>query len=191
MDRQQAGLAVLARIPCLNDTQPSADKASRARTGLEMLASTGRLIRQATSFRLLAGTVLFLLAAAIIPFVLNKKPPSSESPSTNEAVVAHRLQTSQDPVPDKKMTVGQTVARRPAIMVSAKSNQAAPPVTLPPPPDTAEKSPAGQAAELPTMSPWPSPAQPCLQQAEAKTPPDVDPSKTVRPVEYKADNRLP
>jgi hypothetical protein len=157
-----------------------------------MLASAGRLMGRATSFRLLAGIMLFLLAAAVLPSVLNKKSPPGDAPATCDTAAEHRFGTSAGAAGAPTTMAVETAARRPAVMVSALSQPAAPPVVLPPPPDTPAKSSAGQTAELPAMSPWGGADHRCPQQAEAKTsPPDADPSQTARPVEYKADHRSP
>ena len=52
------------------------------RKGWSLLASSGRLIGQAMSIKLLAGMTLFLLVGAVLPFCLGQKsPPADPSPA--------------------------------------------------------------------------------------------------------------
>ena len=77
MDLQRKKWTVLARIPDLNAA--GADGAADEEAGGGLPASTGRLIKQALSFRLLVGTALFLLVAAVMPFALRQEGPIGRS----------------------------------------------------------------------------------------------------------------
>ena len=66
-------IAVLARIPNLGSGPSAAAIAAPESVG------TYRLLSQALSFRLLAGTTILLMAAAIVPYAISKVRSSSRS----------------------------------------------------------------------------------------------------------------
>ena len=84
MDRQTTQPMVLARIPDIATAANMADKEHET-----VPTSSGRVIGQSLSFKLLAGVVLLLVVAAVIPFALWKHGQSTDSPSaTAEALPA-------------------------------------------------------------------------------------------------------
>jgi hypothetical protein len=178
MDRQQTRLQVLARIPCLSSSASSDNKVAQEKKCLGLLASSGRIIGQKISFKLLAGISLFLLVGAVLPAILPRKASlSSESTASCSSVKSSVAEPA----------VIQPVARRPVVMVSATSERLPPPVVLSPPPETSVKP----SAELSTWSSWPSPNHSSIQQSEAgvkNSPVESDPTK-VRSAEYQADVR--
>ena len=81
MDRQETELVVLARIPDLGNV-------GRSRRRGWSLASRGRLIGQALSFKLLATAALLLVAMALVPLTVHTGSPAADSPPTAAVVAA-------------------------------------------------------------------------------------------------------
>ena len=75
MDRQETELIVLARIPDLGSV-------GRSRHRGRSLASRGRVIGQALSFKLLAIATLLLVAMALVPLTVHKSSQSADPPPT-------------------------------------------------------------------------------------------------------------
>jgi hypothetical protein len=163
MDRQEMELIVLARIP---------DLGSVGRTGRygKSLASRGRVIGQALSFKLLAIAALLLVAMALVPLTFRT---SSQPP-------AHSPTTPAD-------------ATTPAAQAAAPAPIPASPFPTPavaPEPKVAIAPPTPAAAEIPRMSKWPDPAHPTSPPVAANEEPraGANQSMAVRPPEYLRNN---
>jgi hypothetical protein len=172
MNQRRTGLAVLARFPDLNDGKPQAGAGEAKGWGL--LASSGRLISQGMSIKLLAGMTLFLLVGAILPF-LGKDSPSANSPPANSSPAGDALltwhprgaDTPAEAAPVQRETVATTVARRPAVRVSAIAGQSPPPATLPQAVEPKHEPQAAPRVADAGMSDWPGPARADQQPANA------------------------
>jgi hypothetical protein len=149
MDRHQTHPTVLARIPHIKAS-------SRERTRERLPSSSGRLIGQALSFRVLAGVTLLLFAVAILPHSLGfigRRPDSS-------AVV----QVVPEKMPDAIAPSANAVAERSPAAANAQTSV---PVPASPPPISVARRPEQIIAEsspppteAPSMSEWPNPAHP-------------------------------
>ena len=99
MDAQGRTWTVLARIP---DLDVGSDDAAEEETGMGLPRSTGRLLRQALSFRLLAGAAVLLLIAAVVPLPFPfgaKTSPADPSPTADSVTTWHRDSTSSSAAP--------------------------------------------------------------------------------------------
>ena len=193
MDLPRKEWTVLARIPDLNAAGADGTADEDADRGLP--ASTGRLIRQALSFRLLVGTALFLLAAAVIPFALGKKAPSVDPSAATDAASAWHSASgsaSADASPAEKIPAMAAAPVRPVALIPATPQRSRPPAIVPLPPDTKGAPQPSRAADQPLMSRWPNPAHAPSRPAMRGT----EPSRAVankpiaaHPSEYEADRR--
>jgi hypothetical protein len=182
MDSQKTGLAVLARIPDLNDGEHHTE-AEQPR-GLRLLASSGRLIGQAASIKLLAGMTLFLLVGAVLPFCISKTCPPEKSPPAMESLATWEPQSAKalaEVGGAKSETAPTNVASGPAARIPAAAERLSAPLAVPP---TAEANSKPQAVpsvaeSLMSSTPWPTPAH-----AETDTN-----RPAVRSTEYEADAR--
>ena len=195
MDLPRKEWTVLARIPDLNAA--GADGTADEDTDGGLPVSTGRLIKQWLSFRLLVGTALFLLIAAVIPFALGKKAPSVDPPSaTDTATTWHSASgsASTNTSPTDKIQTAGAAPVRPVALISAIPRQSCPPAIVPPPPETKGAPQPGRAADGPLMSRWPNPAHAPSRPANAGAEPPraiANQPVAVRPSEYEADRRRP
>jgi hypothetical protein len=207
---------VLARFPDVNDGPKSQPQAEEAK-GWDLLGSNGRWIGQAMSVKLLAGMTLFLLVGAVLPFCLGHKPPAGDPSTAGDTLSASSPAQAQAPVDgasSQTERISSTVAPRPAVLVSATSDQVSAPAKLPPAPVARrEPSAAPTVAESllsprPTtagnrappaappvvgMSNWSSPpdagAQPGRPGTEASASNANNPGPAARSPEYEADAR--
>jgi hypothetical protein len=153
MDRQQTKLIVLARIPDLSVSEHKASPGNR-------LASRGRVISQALSFKLLAVLALLLVAMAIVPLTVNKTGSPTDSPPAIDPVAAR--QPNSPAVLTNAGTgpiapVAQTAVSTPTLV------RPSPVPSVPPQPVIATTPPAPAptpAAAAPLMSAWPNPGHP-------------------------------
>jgi hypothetical protein len=190
MDSPRTKWTVLARIPDLNAAGAEGTVDDDSDGGLP--TSAGRLVKQALSFRLLIGTALFLLAAAVIPFALGKKaPPGDPSPASDSATVWHSPSSSAsaNTSPISRLPTAGTAPQRPVALIPATSERSRPPAMIPPP-DAKAASQPHRTPDGPLMSRWPNPAQAHSQPAGAEGPQaSANQPITVRPSEYEADRR--
>jgi hypothetical protein len=184
MDSQEKTWTVLARIPDLN---AGSDGTAGEETFAGLPASTGRLIKQALSFRLLIGTAFFLLVAAVIPFVFGKKAPSADpSPATDSATVWHNGSNpaSAETLPAEKIL---PMPARPVAVIPATSERSRPPVTVPPLTET-KAAPQPRPADPPQFSRWPNPDHARPQPTGGEGPrANANQPAAGHPSEYEAD----
>ena len=136
---------VLARFPRIRGSK-------HPETRRESLMSRGRLIGQATSFKLLAVAALLLIAVAVVPLAIGTSKKAADV--STEAVAA--------PIWQPEAPTLATEATVPAAGPIAEVSP--PPVASPSPmpkilprPEIANTTPTTVAAETPTMSAWPNP----------------------------------
>lgn len=181
MDEFNTNIPVLARFPEL-DKGTSGPKANPAPLGL--LASSGRLINQAASAKLLAGITLFLLVGAVLPWCIGKScPPADSSASSAKATVNPKL--ARDAAEAQKAIV----AAQPAVRLAANTGTS--PAPVPPTPEVKRKPQESLAAQPPLMkSPFNAPAQlpPANYTGPAAASGGNQPAP-VRPAQYEADAR--
>jgi hypothetical protein len=189
MVQQKTGVPVLARFPDVNGAE--SDGGSHETKGLGLLASSGRLISQAASIKVLAGTALFLLVGAVLPFCIARNPSVGSLP-TDDPLAAGQT-TSATAVPNDVLGTGEAAtltASRPAVRVMAAKELSAAPTVLPP---SAEGDGRLQPSpDAPMMSRWPGATPGDLQSTKAggATPqPGTGPSDAVRQAEYEANVR--
>ena len=158
MDRQETELIVLARIPDLGDVGGSRHRG-------RSLASRGRVIGQALSFKLLAIVTVLLIAMALVPLTLRKSGQSADSPPT---AAGSTTPFAQAPAP------APTPISPPPMPAAVPQPKVA---SAPPPP---------AAAEIPRMSQWPNPAHPTSPPAAGNVEPraGVNQAMAIRPPEY-------
>jgi hypothetical protein len=204
MNPQRTGLAVLARFPDVNDNpkpQPEADEAK----GWDLLGSSGRWIGQAMSVKLLAGMTLFLLVGAVLPFCLGHNPPAEPSAGdTLSASSPAQAQAPMDGTSSQTERISSTVTPKPAVLVSATSDQVSAPAKLPPAPVARHEPSAAPTVAESLMSPRPAteakrapPAAPPIAAGMANSsswsaPPDAGAQPggpAARPPEYEANAR--
>lgn len=173
MDRREERPVVLARIPNLNS--------SRANETIEgPPASSGRILGQAFSFRILAGVTVLLVAVAIVPLTFKRDAPTTEAaPAWNPGALADTGAAWPAPV-------AETGSAWPA-SVAETSASPSPTERV-----SSERSVAGVISasatiDEPLMSTWPNPSQPTSPQAEAgaeESRADVNQSMALRPSEH-------
>jgi len=190
MDEHKVGIPVLARFPDLNDGIHHSEHNKTA--GLGLLASSSRLIGQASSVKLLAGTALFLLVGAVLPlFCIGKNPPPANSSPSGDSCVASQPTSANgtlETAPDADQPVALT-ASRPIVRVVAAQGPSSAPAMLPPSSETKDKMQPGPATDEPQMSSrWNPPTvfQPAAVAGEASQPGAKQPT-AVRSAEYDAD----
>ncbi len=155
MDRQETKLMVLARIP---DVGVAEHHATRER----LPTSSGRVIGQALSFKLLAVAVLLLVVTATIPFALWRNGLAT-APSTAPSTAADASTPWQagSPVPSAgtaPIWAAPTVAAVPASAPTPVKPLLMPDVV--PQPKVGSDFPAPAATDAPLMSTWPNPSHP-------------------------------
>jgi hypothetical protein len=181
MTEHELAVPVLARFPDVNDVVCVAPV--REAKGGGLLASSRRLFGQATSIKLLAGTALFLLVGAVLPFCIGNKPPADLSPPQELVAVKPKASNAgpqASAVPDEAAAL---IASRPAVrVVPAKEPSVAPaPLSR----ELDNRLPARTVADTVQASPWHPPAV-----GGEPLAPDVNRPATVRPAEYEeADAR--
>lgn len=162
MDRYEMRPTVLARIPNLNISGPSR---SRSR----MPASSGRILSQAFSFRVLASVVLLLVAVAVVPRVFKRDTPSPVATTTAEA---------SNPGTPAAVTDTATPWTAPVVQTPTANSTPMPSVSSEP--SVAKVTPVSASIDEPLMSTWPNPSQPICPQAEEPRA-DVNQSMAIRP----------
>jgi hypothetical protein len=170
MDQLKTGIPVLASFPEL-DKGTASPKSDPPVLGL--LASSGRLINQAASAKLLAGITLFLLVGAVLPWCIGKGSSSAD-------VTASKAKATASPqlVKDAAEAQKAAAAVQSAVRVAAKTGTSPGPV--PPAPEMKRKPQESLAAQPPMMaSPWNVPGESAVGNQPA----------AVRPVQYEADTR--
>ena len=155
MDRQEMEPIVLARIPDLGSV-------GRNRHRGRSLASRGRVIGQALSFKLLAVVALVLVAMALVPLTVRKSSQSADSPPTPACTPV-----AQAPAP--RRSVCRPLLQHPRLPVAP---------------------PTPAVAEIPLMSKWPNPAHPTSTPVAANEEPRAGANQpmAVRPPEYLRNN---
>jgi hypothetical protein len=176
MTEQKMAVPVLARFPDVNDGL--SDGPGHETKGFGLLASSGRLIGQAVSIKLLAGTTLFLIVGAILPFCMSGKTPATDPATGHDSLVATTPKSAKTaPASDEAVAL---VASRPAVLVVPSKDPSPAPAMLPP--TIAIKTPSNPATEpLQTSSQWQPPKGPGTNPL-----PNVD-QPPVRQAEYEAD----
>ena len=178
MDWQETKPAVLARIPDLG-------VAERRRSRKTPPSSSGRVIGQALSFKLLAAAVLLLVAIAVVPFVFRKKEQSTSPSIAANALPEWQHRPSAPPA-------GPAPAK--TVFVSGLSAPAAPsPLPAPgmfPQPKVASDPPAVPSGNAEMMSVWPHPNHPIsVPEAGAGAPrASANQAMAIRPPEYSTRN---
>jgi hypothetical protein len=191
MVHKDTEVPVLARFPDVNDT--TSDHRAHTTKGVGLLASTGRLIGQATSIKLLAGTALFLIVGAVLPFCIGKSPPANLSPAGDS--LTEMQPNSSGATPETTPDAGEAaalIAGRPAVRVIATKEPSSAPAAIPPSAEANGKLQAGSASEASLSSRWPTPAPAELQSPNVGGPtlqPGVNQPAAVRQAEYEADAR--
>ena len=174
MNQQGPGSRVLASFPDLNES-PSNARGNEKR-GLGLLASSGRLIGQATSIKLLAGMVLFLMVGAVLPFCIGKNcEPADATPASDSVATWHSESPETSPgilpetAPAQSATIVQTASRRPPVRISATTEPSSAPAMIPPLAASQSAPQARPTLEQPLSSKWPNPALVNVQPTEAGT----------------------
>ena len=172
MDQHKTGIPVLARFPDLDEAAHLA--ATGKPSGLGLLASSGRMIGQAMSVKLLAGTALFLIVGAVLPFCLkgNPEPADSLPAASSQATSPPKLAKERPEATAVNDEAAALIAGRPAVRVIASKEPSSAPAVLPPASDANGKPGAVAATEPPGTSRWRG-AGP----------------EAIRPAEYQADVR--
>ena len=140
----------------------------------ESLASRGRLIGQALSFKLLAVAALLLIAVAVVPWTVGT---SEKSPDVS---------TATTPAPQWEPNAPASATEVAVVAASPVASPSPLPEILPQP-EMANTPPTPAVAEAPTTSPWPNPAHPINPLPEADGKPletDVRPAIAIRPTDY-------
>jgi hypothetical protein len=174
MDQHKTALPVLARFPDLCDHTPAEHDGS---SGLGLLASSGRLIGQTLSIKLLAGTALFLLVGAVLPFCIGKSSPPADSSAGAPAMTAQ--DKSAIATPESPRAVRVAVVNEPS---------SAPEVLSPLPGTRGELQPVPRSNASATSPLTPGNRLPSNVGSEILQP-NVTPLAPSRPTEYEADNR--
>ncbi len=166
MDGQETRLIVFARIPDVSAAGFWDGWTAR-------LKSQGRILDQATSFRMLATVALLLVGVAILPSQSNKNERPTDTPSVAEAAPPSVAPASTASAPAK-----------PASPPVAASN----PAHVLPATVAANRSAVDQSAtDASAMSsPWPNKAHPPRQLTASGEEPQtgVDETLATRPPEY-------
>lgn len=165
MDGHAMKPMVLARIPNLNTS-----RASRPPEGTP--ASSGRILSQAFSFKVLASVVLVLVAVALVPLAFKRDTPSPEPTTMAEAWN-----------PGTSAVVTDTAAAWPAPVAEVPATPATMP-SIVSEPNAANVAPVSASMDEPLMSTWPNPSQTTSSRAEtgAEEPrADVNQSMAIRP----------
>ena len=159
MDQHRTELRVLARFPDLNDGNH--DLGAHKATGFGLLASGGRLIGQTTWIKLLAGTVLFLLVGAVLPFCIGKNSPPANSSVVSDSVATAQPDSAKAEAAPAASDIVAPTAFRPAVHVAANKE-----------PSSGRRCfrhPPRRNPKPPLMSRWPNPATAELQPTRVGT----------------------
>ncbi len=182
MDRQTMQPMVLARIPDI----AIAAKHGGHKEHKTVPTSSGRVIGQSLSFKLLAGVVLLLGVAAVVPFALWGHAQSTDAPSTADALPAWH---PGSPAPSAATAPTWT----PVAAVPASAPIPASPSPMPsmlPQPNVASVPPAPASIDSPLMSAWPNSAHPTAAPETGVEEPraGVNQAMAIRPPEYSRNN---
>jgi hypothetical protein len=179
MTEHKIAVPVLARFPDVNDVM--ADAPPHKAKGLGLLASSGRLIGQAMSIKLLAGTALFLIVGAVLPFCIGTKTPADPLPAHDSLVTAKPKSPKVATQPaDASDEAAALIANRPAVRVVPTKEPSSAPAA--PASEISNKSQADPTADAPQMSQWPA-----AKTGSETSSPDVSRPTSVRQAEYEAD----
>ncbi len=157
MNYQATRPVVLARIPDLNALV--ADEVSERDEGISPPKHPWRLFDQNTSFQLLCGVGVLLLAAAILPGIFGRK----SSPADNQPLAG--VQQPQAVAPRQSGPLVAAEQAKPATYLPAMEKPQAAPLVIPGAEEPAERQPPAAMAETPLMSQWPQ------RQADARSAP--------------------
>lgn len=176
MDQQATTPIVLARIPDLRAVGPETVDGER-------LLSTGRLINQALSFKLLAGAVLLLMVMAVVPFLVKKAGTSADPPVVADPATTWQLASS--PMPTSSAPPSAASVSMAAVSPPASDSVVPIPGELPQP-AVAGRKPTPASTEAPLMSTWPNPAHPTSvsETTPENSPARVNQAMAIRPTEY-------
>jgi hypothetical protein len=192
MVQQDTGLPILARFPDMNENLSGHQHHTDKRPGL--LGPNGRLIGQATSIKLLAGTALFLVVGAILPLCIGKSLPANRTPVDN-SLMATQSKSGKAASEVTLAADGSTASAtsRPAIQVAASKELSPAPAPVPRSAEADEKNQARLASGATAKSsPWPNVTAGELQSANAGNPasqPGTNQSGPVCQAGYEADTR--
>ena len=179
MDRETTRPMVLARIP---DVATSANRGGAK----EVPTSTGRVIGQAASFKVLSGVVLLLVVVAVIPYALWKHGQSTDTVASAETLPAW------NPGASTPSSAAAAPTWTPVAAVPASAPIPASPAPMPAamPQATVSSTPPGPAPiDSPLMSAWPNSTHPVAPEAGAGEPrADANQSMAIRPSEYTRNN---
>ncbi len=160
MHHQETKLAVLARFPDLSATSSPAGDEKPLAGGI--LVSTGRMIGQAVSFKLLAGIMLFLVVGAVLPFFVGKdRPAAGELSSSDSETIDSTKPASElaDAATAQGMPLVQPTMRRPVVVVPIAAEPSSAPAIVPSRFEVESEAKSASAAESPQMSSsWMPPA---------------------------------
>jgi len=152
MDRHETKSMVLARIP---DVGVAEHQGSRA----ELPTSSGRVIGQALSFKLLAVAVLVLVVTATIPYALWRNgratAPSTTADASTTTATAWQAGSPGSSAGTAPVWVAPAVAAVPAAAPSPVKSLLTPEVV--PQPKVASDSPVPASPDASQMSAWPNP----------------------------------
>jgi hypothetical protein len=175
--RQEMKWIVLARIPNLGG-------AGQGASFVEPPKSTGRILDQVISFKLLAVLTVGLIAVALIPVAIHKNA------STSEAVAAHDVSARQVPSP-------ALAAATPASMPSATPAQTvtpglatAPPIAVPMPCNSPasdsnlSRPSSASGVDTAMMSVWPNPDHAMSASGQGVAGVKVNQAMSIRSEEY-------
>jgi hypothetical protein len=179
MDRQETQPMVLARIP---DVANAGEHDGRKNPP----TSSGRVIGQALSFKLLTAVVVVLVVVAIIPFALWRNSQSTDPSATADAPPAWH---PGEPAP----TAPTAPTWTPVAAVPASAPIPASPSPMPgtlPQPNVSNSSPTPASIDSPLMSAWPNAAHP-IPASEAgaeESRAGANEAMAIRPPEYSRNN---
>jgi hypothetical protein len=181
MTEHKMAVPVLASFPDVNDVVSVAP--GHEAKGLGLLASGRRLVGQALSIKLLAGTALFLMVGAVLPFCIGNKAPADLPPIQDSLVTveakSRNTGAQASAVPDEAAAL---IASRPAVRVVPAKEPSYAPASLAHEIDSRPQ--AGPAADALQASQWPA------KTGGELLPPDVNRPAPVRQAEYEeADAR--
>jgi hypothetical protein len=181
MDRETTQPVVLARIP---DVATSANHHEGAK---QVPSSTGRVIGQSASFKLLAGVVLLLIVAAVIPYALWKHGQSAAPAPSATAEVPPAWHPGTPAASASAAPTWTPVATMPASGPIPASPSPMP--SAAPQPMVASTPPAPAPIDSALMSAWPNSTHPVAQESGAEEPrASANQAMAVRSPEYIRNN---
>jgi hypothetical protein len=174
MDQRKSGIPLLASFPDLSEQAAAGSSDDSA----GLLKSSGRIIGQAMSAKLLAGIALFLLVGAVLPFCL--KSVSRDLP-LGDSRVASSPKSGKTGVTSTTDSPILTPTRRPAVHVAVAKERTPSPI----------RPTSGPKVAPPMMSSWPAPAPTNFQSEDEHeaSPASFERPVPARPTEYQADTR--